>query len=91
MTFQVMGDRIAVRPDEKPKQIGSIAVAESVALVPTNGTIVQVGPEVGYYEAGMRVAFPERAGTLIRLDEVDLRVLDPSEVLCLLPSESANA
>lgn len=88
--YRVMGDRLAVRPDPKQEQIGSIVVAESVALVPTSGTIVQVGPETSYYGEGMRVAFPERAGTLIRLGDEVLRVLDPSEVLCVLPSEAAS-
>lgn len=87
--YKVCGPRIVVKPDPLEDEYNGLVLPETRAAQPVTGTIEQVGLGVeppGFYYRGMRVAWQERSGILTRINDSAVRILDPSEILILLPN-----
>ncbi|MGH7162477.1 MAG: co-chaperone GroES [Planctomycetota bacterium] len=92
MKIRPLQDRIVVRPiEEEEKTSGGIFLPDTAKQKPQNGTVVAVGP--GKYieskgdriplalKAGDKVIFGKYAGTEVRVEGEDLKILESKDVL----------
>lgn len=88
-------DRIVVRPiEEEEKTAGGIYLPDTAKQKPQSGEVLSVGP--GKYieskgdriplslKAGDKVIFGKYAGTEVRVDGEDLKILESKDVLAKL-------
>lgn len=86
--FDPVGAVICVRPDPIPEEHGPIITPDKYRTPPVTGKIVATGPYVSSaYREGMRILYGRYAGTLARLGEDVVLMIDASEVLSLVDDD----
>jgi co-chaperonin GroES (HSP10) len=86
--YDPVGAVICLHPDPIPEDKGSIITPDKYRVPPVTGVVVAAGPLVpSCYEAGMRVLYGKYAGTLAKLDEEIVLMIDASEVLSIVEAD----
>ena len=84
------GARLLVIRDEAPEQVGSIILAEKSR--PASGVVRMAGPMAPKeFAPGVRVLFGEYAGTVAKIGEAVVLILDPSEVIAFVQEPAIAA
>jgi co-chaperonin GroES (HSP10) len=84
--IELKWNHILVRKDELPSHIGNIVLPQARADRPVSGVVLKAGGEVmDEYLAGDRVLFAEYAGHTFRIDSEEVTLLNPSEILGIIP------
>lgn len=85
MKHKVIYDRILVQRDPEPEPTSNVLMPHEVKKPPRTGVIQEIGPEVKYLKAGLRVTFNEYAGYYVQttqeLSDSDLISMREDEIL----------
>ena len=100
MKFRPLHDRVVVkRIDAEAKSAGGIIIPDTAKEKPQEGEIVAVGPggrdESGKLipldvKAGNRVLFGKWSGTEVKIDGVDLLIMQESDIMGVLDAPIAK-
>lgn len=97
-TIRPLGDRLLVKPDESPRQIGRIVLPENVTEKPKTGVVLAVGlgnvnqdgsrtqPDV---QPGQYIVFSQYGGVDVELDREHYLILREGDVLGVIEEEAA--
>lgn len=85
--YEPVGSVICLKPDPIPEDKGAIITPDKYRVPAVTGVIVAIGPLVTFYNVGDRVLYGRYAGTLARLGEEVILMIDRSEVLSIVEAD----
>ena len=96
--LQPLRDHVVIREDEAPSYAGSIVLPEQAKKKPARGTVLAVGPEVGYEQneavqikVGSTVIYSKYSGTVVRLaDKTDVLILPEKDIYAIVNNGKAE-
>jgi co-chaperonin GroES (HSP10) len=85
VSFEPVGSIICVRPDPIPEDKGAIITPDKYRVQPVTGTVVVAGAYApACYTPGVRILYGKYAGTLARIGDDIILMIDASEVLSIV-------
>jgi len=100
MKFRPLNDRVVVqRVDEDAKTAGGIIIPDTAQEKPMQGVVKAVGPgarnEDGSRQpmsvkAGEKILFGKWSGTEVKLDGVDLLIMNESDIMAVIEDKAVS-
>ena len=85
MKLKPLGETIFVLPDKAvDKTEGGIILTDFSKKRPTSGTIIAIGSKVKDLKVGQRVLYGEFSGAKEIIDEKEIFIMQPSDILATL-------
>jgi chaperonin GroES len=85
------GASIFVIPDELVNKTASgLILTDWSAKRPTSGTVLALGPKATGFKKGDRVLFGEYAGLSLKIDDRDIFIMQPEDIIALLLPDDAK-
>ena len=100
MKFRPLNDRVVVqRVDEDAKTAGGIIIPDTAQEKPMQGVVKSIGPgarnadgsrQPMSVKAGEKILFGKWSGTEVKLDGVDLLIMNESDIMAVIEDKAAS-